>query len=155
MEVSYSLTVAAPPDRVFDLLSDYEAARPALLPVEYYSDYHVAEGGRGHGTVVRWILHFTKSRTREIESVVVAARHLTLVERDNNSTLTTSYTVIPLEDVEPRQSLITAQTSWRGADGFMKYIERILAPKMMRKIHAAFLTNVKKHCETTDFQNNS
>ncbi|MBZ4504452.1 SRPBCC family protein [Mycobacterium avium subsp. hominissuis] len=155
MDVSYSLAVTAPPERIFELLSDYENARPTLLPAPYYTDYRVLRGGHGPGTVASWILHFTRTRFREIEAAVVDARHLTLVERDNNSTLTTSYTVAPLDEGEPQRSLVTAQTSWHGAGGVMKYIERLLAPAMMRKIHAAFLANLKNHCETTHFGNKS
>ncbi|GAS91352.1 SRPBCC family protein [Mycolicibacterium brisbanense] len=149
MEVSYSLTIAAPPDRVFALLSDYQWARPTLLPVQYYTDYQVVDGGHGDATVVRWILHFTKSRFRDMVNVVEVEDDLTLVERDDNSTLVTRYTVEPLERNGPQLSLITAQTSWHGADSFMKYLERILAPGMMRKIHAAFLTQVKNYLQET------
>jgi hypothetical protein len=150
MDVNYSLPVTAPPERIFELLADYEYARPTLLPAPYYTDYHVLHGGHGPGTVASWILHFTKTRSREFEVAVVDARPLTVVERDNNSTLTTSYTVAPLQHGDPQRSWVTAQTSWHGADGFKKYVERLLAPAMMRKIHAAFLANLKNHCETTD-----
>lgn len=152
MHVSCTVIVSAPPRRVFELLSDYEQARPTLLPAQYYTDYRLVQGGHGRGTVARWVLHFTKTRFREIE-VVVDTPQLSVVETDNNSTLLTRYTVEQTEGQEPAQSRITAQTSWRGAENFMRYLERLLAPSMMRKIHAAFLANVKKRCETGNFGN--
>lgn len=96
--------------------------------------------------MVGWTLHFTKSRFREMV-IAVRADDFNLIESDLNSTLVTRYLVVPEGGSDVGHSLITVRTSWHGADGFIKYIERILAPAMMRKIHAAYLTNVKQRCE--------
>ncbi len=67
--------IDAPAARVLAALADYRGTRPRLLP-EQFTDYEVVEGGQGPGTQVRWKLHATKKRVRDVHATVSATdRH--------------------------------------------------------------------------------
>ncbi|MBC6456559.1 SRPBCC family protein [Actinomadura sp. HBU206391] len=123
-------TFSASPERVLAALSDYDGTRARLL-TEHFSEYEVREGGQGAGTVVHWKLAATSKRTRDCLMSVSTPRGDTLVERDSNSTMVTTWTVSPAgEGAEVR-----IETTWAGAGGIGGLFERTFAPKGLRRIY--------------------
>ena len=49
-EAEASAVIPASPDRVYDILTDYHKAHPAILPAPYFEKIKVVSGGRGAGT---------------------------------------------------------------------------------------------------------
>jgi hypothetical protein len=142
-QVSASSTVLinVEPGAVFTAVADYDVVRPKILSPQY-SEYQVLQGGQGAGTVVKWKLQATKSRSREVQSTVDVAGH-TVIEKDANSTMVTNWTVAP---AGPGSS-VTVKTSWKGAGGIGGFFEKTFAPLGLRKIQAQVLANLKKHVE--------
>ncbi|MET0704918.1 MAG: SRPBCC family protein [Mycobacterium sp.] len=142
-QVSASSTVLinAEPDAVLAAVADYDVVRPKILSPQY-SEYQVLQGGQGAGTVVKWKLQATKSRSREVQSTVDIAGH-TVIEKDANSTMVTNWTVAP---AGPGSS-VTVKTSWQGAGGIGGFFEKTFAPLGLRKIQGEVLENLKKQVE--------
>src|ERR671926_631382 len=84
--------VRAPVDRVRSALADYEGTRPRVLP-EQFSGYRVESGGSGAGTRVHWRFAATSKRVRDQLVEVAEPDAGTLVERDTNSSMVTTWTV--------------------------------------------------------------
>lgn len=127
-----------PAEEVYDAVADYADVRPRLL-TEHYRDYQVREGGRGAGTRVHWVLQATRKRSRDCELTVEEPEPGALVERDANSTLTTTWTVQPALD---GASLVTVETRWQGASGVGGFFERTFAPQGLRRIQEQVLENL-------------
>ncbi len=145
-QVSATSTVLidADPATTLGAVADYEAMRPRILS-PHYSDYQVIEGGQGAGTVVRWKLQATKSRSRDVRNTVdVAGR--TVIEKDQNSSMVTNWTVAP---AGPGSS-VTVKTSWNGAGGIGGFFEMLFAPIGLRRIQAEVLGNLKQEVEGTE-----
>lgn len=123
-------TFDAAPERVVAALADYDGTRPRLL-TEHYSEYEVREGGQGAGTVVHWKLAATSKRTRDCLLSVSAPREDTLVERDANSSMVTTWTVAPAGD----GAQVRIETTWEGAGGVGGFFERAFAPAGLRRIY--------------------
>lgn len=132
--------IKAPADQVFAALADYTGTRPTILP-ENYRDYEVLAGGTGAGTTVRWKLAATKKRVRDCLVEVSEPRERTLVERDTNSTMITTWNVAPDGD---GSSVVTAHTTWQGAGGIAGFFEGVFAPLGLRKIHGRLLANLDR-----------
>lgn len=130
-----SRDVAGEPEAVFAALADYAATRPKLL-TEHFSDYEVREGGTGEGTVVHWKLQATKKRSRECLFDVTQPADLTLVETDRNSTMVTTWTVVP---AGAGRSRVNVNTRWQGAGGVGGFFEKTFAPSGLRKIYDGVL----------------
>jgi uncharacterized protein YndB with AHSA1/START domain len=126
-------TIPAPAERVTAALADYEKVRPAIL-TEHYSDYRVEPDGRVH-----WTLQATKSRVREQLVDVSTPGEGTVVERDANSSMVTTWAVSP---AGPDSSTVTVTTTWNGAGGIGGFFERTFAPKGLRRIHEGVLDNL-------------
>lgn len=141
VSASSSVLVDAPPARVLAAIADYQGVRPKILSA-HYTDYAVVEGGRGRGTVARWRLRATKSRSREVRAVVDVAGH-TVIEKDANSSLLTNWTVAPAA----AGSTVTMKTTWNGAGGVKGFFERAFAPLGLRGIQDEVLANLKKEVE--------
>lgn len=133
-----SKTVSATPEVVSAALADYETVRPRILP-EQYREYSVIEGGQGAGTVVRWVLQATSKRTRDMR-VTVAVEGASIIERDANSSLVTTWTVAP----SGAGTEVTVTTEWDGAGGIGGFFERLFAPRGLGRIQADTLTNLEK-----------
>ncbi|MDZ4265925.1 MAG: SRPBCC family protein [Mycobacterium sp.] len=144
-QVSASSTVLidAAPATVLGAVADYEAMRPKILSA-HYSGYQVLQGGQGAGTVATWKLQATKSRSRDVKAGVDVAGH-TVIEKDENSSMVTNWTVAP---AGPGSS-VTVKTSWQGAGGIGGFFEKTFAPIGLRKIQAEVLGNLKREVEGT------
>jgi uncharacterized protein YndB with AHSA1/START domain len=121
----------ASPERVFDVLADYESSRGALLPAQY-SEYEVREGGKGAGTVVHWKLQATEKRVRDCLFTVTEPSPGQLVESDANSTMVVTWTVTPAGEGKAK---VVVETTWSGASGIGGFFERTFAPKGLNRIN--------------------
>jgi uncharacterized protein YndB with AHSA1/START domain len=127
-------TIDAPAEKVVAALADYATTRPRIL-TEHYSDYRVEPDGRVH-----WRLQATKSRVRDQLVAVDAPGDGTVVERDANSSMVTTWTVVPAGE---GRSLVTATTTWNGAGGVGGFFERTFAPRGLARIHSGVLENLE------------
>lgn len=131
-------TIDAPAPEVAAAVADYETVRPRIL-TEHYRDYRVEAGGQGGGSRVHWTLAATPKRVRAqlVEVSTPAAGQL--VERDENSSMVTTWTVAP---TGVDRSTVTIETTWNGAGGVGGFFERLFAPKGLQRIHDGVLANL-------------
>jgi hypothetical protein len=142
VSASSTILINADPATVLGAVADYRVVRPKILSPQY-SEYQVLEGGQGQGTVARWKLQATKSRSRVVHAAVdVAGR--TVIEKDANSSLVTNWTVAP---AGAAGSSVTVKTTWTGATGIKGFFEKTFAPLGLRKIQDEVLANLKKEVE--------
>ena len=132
--------VAAPAQRVREVLADYAGARPRILP-EQFSDYRVDSGGTGAGTRASWRFAATSKRVREQSVDVTAPDDATLVETDRNSSMVTRWTVQP---AGADRSRVTVRTTWNGAGGIGGFFERTFAPKGLRRVYDRMLESLER-----------
>jgi hypothetical protein len=128
-------TVPGSPEAVQAVVADYVTARPQVL-TGHYSEYEVLEGGQGAGTRVHWKLQATQKRVRDCVVEVSEPEHGTLVERDANSTMVTTWTVRAAGE---QGSTVRLETTWRGAGGIGGFFERTFAPLGLRRIYDEML----------------
>jgi hypothetical protein len=119
-------------------LADYGAVRPTIL-TEQFSDYRVESGGQGAGTRVHWKLAATRKRVRDCDVEVAESLDSSLVERDANSSLVTTWLVEPIGE---GRSKVTVTTTWNGAGGVGGFFERRFAPKGLSRIYDGVLANL-------------
>src|SRR5690625_2393525 len=145
--VTASTTIAmeTPVEAPTTAIADYAQVRPRIQP-EQFSAYRLIQGGQGHGTVAAWHLQATKKRSRDVKASVTvddAAAHWSLVEKDENSSMATTYTVREATG----GSLVEMTTSWDGAGGVGGFFERIFAPAGLKRIQHELLDNLKADVE--------
>ncbi|TQN37600.1 polyketide cyclase/dehydrase/lipid transport protein [Blastococcus colisei] len=127
--------VAAPAEQVRAALADYEGARRRVLP-EQFSDYRVEAGGQGAGTRVHWRFAATSKRVRDQLVTVTEPTADSLVESDENSSMVTTWTVLP---ADAGVSTVRVRTTWIGAGGIGGFFERTFAPKGLRRVYDQLL----------------
>jgi hypothetical protein len=127
--------IAAPPDRVLELLRDYRSQRKALLPANY-SAYRVEAGGKGTGTVFAY--HFSAGGRERDYRLRVEEADGALRERDELSTFISTWTVTP----DAGGSKVTLEASWDGAGGVAGIFEGVFAPLGLRRIYAEILNRL-------------
>ena len=140
-----TIVIEATVDAVTTAIADYARVRPRIQP-EQFSAYRLIEGGQGHGTVAAWNLQATKKRNRDVKATVTvddAGAHWSLVEKDENSSMATTYTVREATG----GSLVEMTTSWNGAGGVGGFFERTFAPAGLKRIQHQLLTNLKADVE--------
>jgi len=131
--------IDAPVATVRAALADYEEVRPRILTSQF-SDYRVESGGHGAGTRAHWKLAATKKRVRDCLVEVAESIDGSIVERDANSSMVTTWTVEP---VEAGRSRVRATTTWNGAGGIGGFFERRFAPKGLARIYDGVLANLE------------
>jgi hypothetical protein len=143
VEATTERIVAAEPERVYDALADYTGTRGRVLPGQF-SEYEVQEGGHGAGTVVHWRLQATSKRVRDCLFDVTEPSPGRLVETDRNSSMVTTWTVVP---AGTGRSKVTVVTTWQGATGVGGFFERTFAPKGLNRIFDEVLAGLAADVE--------
>ena len=132
-------TIDAPAQRVRDAVADYQQVRPRIL-TEEFRDYRVESGGQGAGSRVHWVLQATRKRSREQLVEISAPAADRIVERDTNSSMVTTWSVVP-DGAE--RSTVAVETTWNGAAGIGGFFERAFAPRGLQRIYAGVLSNLE------------
>ena len=123
--------VAGSHQQVRAALADYAQTRPKIL-TEHFSDYQVREGGQGAGSRVHWKFAATSKRVRDQLVEVSEPDDGSLVEKDANSSMLTTWRVAESGEGRSRVSVIT---TWDGAGGIGGFFERTFAPKGLRRVY--------------------
>ena len=123
--------VRAPAEQVRAALADYEGVRRRVLP-EQFSDYRVDAGGQGAGTRVHWRFAATSKRVRDQLVAVTEPTADSLVESDENSSMVTTWTVLP---ADAGVATVRVRTTWNGAGGIGGFFERTFAPGVLRRLY--------------------
>src|SRR5919199_6926118 len=132
--------VRAPAEQVLAALGDYEGARRRAMP-EQFSDYRVEAGGSGAGTRVHWRFAATSKRVRDQLVEVSEPDADTLVERDLNSSMVTTWTLSP---ADAGVTTVRVRTTWNGAGGVGGFFERTFAPRGLRRVYASMLERLDR-----------
>jgi hypothetical protein len=129
IKVSAEGNVDAPPDEVYGYIADMRSHHPKFLPPAF-SDFEVESGGVGAGTIIRYKVT-AGGRTRAYRMEVAEPEPgRTLTESDTESSLITTFTVMP----QSGASWVRIGTTWDGAGGVGGFFERIFAPRALRAI---------------------
>lgn len=135
--VSRSARIDAPPGRVYQLIADYRAGHPAILPAAF-SDLVVEKGGVGAGTEIRFNLRVLGRKTpfRAVVSEPEPGR--VLVERNlEPEESVTTFVVNPLDGgMASEVSISTELESRRGPAGVLRrwLTRRLLEPLYVEEL---------------------
>ena len=139
VHASAERTIPAPAAAVYDLLSDYQNGHPRILPPAF-SDFSVLQGGVGAGTIIRFTLN-VGGRPQEIEARVDEPEPgRVLTETYPHKGAVTRFTVVPAGS----QSRLQIETTWEPSSGIAGLIERMVAPRLFRKLYAEELDLVER-----------
>ncbi len=143
VNVAAERLVDAPSETVYRCLADMRDHHANFLPGNF-SDFTVEEGGVGAGTVITYSVT-AGGRTRSYRMAVSEPEPgRVLRETDANSSLATTFTVIPAG----AQSRVRIETSWDGAGGVGGFFEKLFAPMALRKIYEDELNRLEQYAKS-------
>ena len=124
---------------VHQLLADYRDGHPRILPRQYFPRLEVERGGVGAGTIIRFQVRILGS-TREVRAEITEPTPgQVLVETDLETGARTTFVVTPQDDGAACR--VEIRTEWE-AKGIRGWIERMMAPRMLRRIYVAELAQL-------------
>jgi hypothetical protein len=118
---------------VYRLIADYRTSHPRILPPRYFPRLEVERGGTGAGTIIRFQFR-TFGVTREIRAEISEpAPGQVLVETDLATGARTTFSVTAEGDGQACR--VGIETQW-DATGLRGWVERMTAPRLLRRIYA-------------------
>src|SRR5262245_20312160 len=136
IHISEYAVINAPAAKLYAIVADYRVGHPSILPARIFSDLHVEQGGIGAGTVIRFKTT-SAGQTREW--------HGTVIEPEPGRVLVEAYdtgevTTFRFDPVDEGRTKVTIETEW-SRDGLKGWVERLLAPRLMRSVYVEELGN--------------
>lgn len=131
IHVKTSLDIPAPPERIYNVLSDYEQGHQDILPRQYFQRLNILEGGQGAGTV------FTLKMTVWGQSFDY---HMRVTEPETGRRLretdinTGQYSEFIIEPISENHTRVTIESAFPTSNGIKGMVERIMQPIITRKI---------------------
>jgi ribosome-associated toxin RatA of RatAB toxin-antitoxin module len=132
--------VAAPADRVYELIADHREHHPKFLPSNF-SNYEIERGGVGAGTITTFTITAGRRSRNYRMRIDEPEPGRVLTESDTTSSLVTTWTVTPEGD----QARVRIETRWEGAKGAAGFFERVFAPPALRRIYNDELSHLDRY----------
>jgi uncharacterized protein YndB with AHSA1/START domain len=139
LHASAERTVPAPADAVYAMLADYHDGHPRILPPDF-SDLTVLRGGVGAGTEIRFALKLAGRKQVVEASVDEPEPGRVLSESYQEKNAVTRFTVDPVGN----QSRVRIETSWESSRGLAGLLERLIVPRLFRKLYAEELDLIER-----------
>ena len=133
--VSGSLRIAAPPARLYGIISDYRNGHPHILPKQF-SNLRVESGsGVGAGTTIRFEVTMM-GRTDRYKAIVSEPEPGRVLVETNVEPMdsVTTFTVDP--DDAGRAALVTIRTDLNARAGVMGAIEKFVLKRVLPPLYA-------------------
>ena len=130
--ISASALIHEPPQKLYNIIADYQQGHPAILPTPPFVSLDVEEGGIGSGTVIRVQMEVL-GRRQSFRGVITEPEpgHV-LVEANDNGYVTT-FMVEPRGDGQ--QSYVTITTEMNGRGGPLGALERWFVTRLLRPVY--------------------
>lgn len=140
INVSAERRIEAPAATVYEVIRDYRALHPRILPPQF-SGLRVLEGtGVGAGTIIEFTLTLGGNASTARARVDEPEPGRVLTETDLGRDLRTTFTVDPTPD---GATLARFDTTWT-TPGMRGLVERMVAPRMLRSVYAEELANLDR-----------
>ena len=141
-QISRTVRIAAPANRIYDIISDYHVGHPSILPPQF-RNMVIVKGGRGAGTVTNFEVK-AFGRTQKIRHEVFEPEPgRVLMEKDLDSTTTTRFILEPAEGGTD----VTILTDMPLKPGIAGKFEKWLSTKFLRGLYK---TELQKLAEVAD-----
>lgn len=134
IHVSESLKIPADAPVLYDLIADYEAGHPRILPRRYFGPLEVLRGGRGEGTTIRFTAK-AFGGVHEHTGQITEPQPGTELKETLASGMVTTYRVVP---AGPNTATVTITTAY-SKPGALGWIERMFVPPYLRRVFLAEL----------------
>ncbi len=140
LRVTYEHPIAAPAERVYQYIADLREHHPRWLPPNF-TDVQVEEGGVGAGTVFRARVRLGGTSRDFLMRVDEPEPGRVIREVDILTPLVTTWTVTPEGD----HCRVRLETVWSSAGGLSGLLERLVAPRFMRRMYADELDRLDRY----------
>ena len=140
LRVTYERPIAAPAKRVYQYIADLREHHPRWLPPNF-TDVHVQEGGVGAGTIFRARVRLGGGSRDFRMRVDEPEPGRVIREVDILAPLVTTWTVTPEGD----HCRVRLETVWSSAAGLAGLLERLVAPRLMRRMYADELDRLDRY----------
>ena len=132
---SATALIQAPAQVVYDIIADYRAGHPSILPKPPFVSLAVERGGRGAGTVIRVQMR-TLGRPVSYSAVVTEPEPGRVLVETNDNGYVSSFTV---ESVAARSTNVTISTAVTRRSRLVAALEcwflsRLLRPAYLREL---------------------
>ena len=145
LHASAERTVSAPAAAVYAMLADYRDGHPRILPPAF-SDLTVLRGGVGAGTEIRFALKLAGRKQEGEARVDEPEPGRVLSETYPDRSAVTRFTVDPVGD----QSRVRIETTWESSRRLAGLIERLIAPRLFRKLYTEELDLIERWANERD-----
>lgn len=132
--------IGAPASAVYGLIADERRHHPRFLPPAF-SHLTVEQGGVGDGTVIAFDLRVGGVRRRVRARMTEEQPGRVLQEIDLDSGAVTTFDVTPEGDT----SRIRIRTAWHPGGGLRGWVERRLAPRLLRRLYEDEPANLDRY----------
>lgn len=140
MLVKQSATINAPIEQVYAVIADYEVGHRAILPKPYFQSMEILNGGFGEGTELKIEMDIFGVKASYHQLVTEPVKGRQIVERDMNTNLASTFTLVPLDNGTQTQVTIVAEVAL--SDGFQAIMERLFNPLIIGHIFKKELQNL-------------
>ncbi|MEO8395771.1 MAG: SRPBCC family protein [Chloroflexota bacterium] len=135
-----SAVINAPSANIYAVISDYRVGHPAIVPMPYFSELTVEQGGQGAGTVIRATMTaFGKVYPLHQRVTEPEPGHI-LMETDIETGQYTTFTFEPLAN--DTQTRVTIASEFPRTPGFVGFIESVSIPAFTRRLYKQELENL-------------
>jgi len=139
VQIEVEDTIAARPEVIWDILTDYRVGHPSILPKQF-SPIEIEQGWNGAGTVIRFSLHLNGTTRNFHQSVSVPEPGRVLVESNTDGSGQTTFTLTPVDDGQRTNVRIVTEMETHG--GLQGVVERALVPRMIPPIYREELSKL-------------
>lgn len=139
IRVSAESDIAAPAERVYQILANYRDHHPKILPAAF-SSFAVVEGGIGAGTVIHFDMTVLGRKQPARQRVEEPEPGRVMQEVDLKRDLRTRFTVTP----KGSGSHVRIDTVWNEG-GLMGLVTKLLAPRALGPIFREELRNLDRY----------
>jgi len=137
-------TVDAPAGLVLEIIRDFDGHHRRILPAAF-SDFRVLAGGVGAGTVTSFT---TTLGGRRVHGQTVVTEPASGVVREDvvGRDMVTTFRV----QKRGNHAFVTIRTTWTPAGGVNGFLERKLAPRMLRDVYRQELALLQAYARELD-----